>query len=507
MSDVATSDSPVARAISSADVALFVDASRDRSPLHVSEEYARATAFGRPVAHGVLGALTCLAELPETAGLTIVGADFSFLAPTYPDVSYRVRVAAREGRADACRVQLTDGRRVLLRGDVDYGVLADTATLDDRAPDQWRRTARDPREAGLQPGDFLTGTYSPDWKAVEALDDRYELSHRGVCRSLIAALMCGSYSAGMEYPGSASLLCRLQVSLSRRLERSAGQFGFSLCLNALDDRIAMAKLAGTLTDATGRPWAHLNVGAIVRSEVEEPRAADVEEVSQCRPSLEGKRALVVGGSRGLGAAISLALAAAGCRVHVMFAGVPSYASRLEAAARERGWKLFPVHGDAADLAACDAVRSEMAGQGPIDILVCNACPAPQPLWVEPSAVPRLSAYLASAFALVAAPLSTFAPDLVRAQGWHVLISSAYAASAPADLPHYAAAKAAVEGLARAAAAGNPTLRTLIVRPGKLLTEMNNTPLGRHGAVSPATVARHIVYTLAEGAAPGTVRTI
>jgi len=42
------------RLITSDDVQLFADVTGDDNPLHVDEEYASQTRFGRPVAHGVL---------------------------------------------------------------------------------------------------------------------------------------------------------------------------------------------------------------------------------------------------------------------------------------------------------------------------------------------------------------------------------------------------------------------------------------------------------------------
>jgi acetoacetyl-CoA reductase len=79
-------------------------------------------------------------------------------------------------------------------------------------------------------------------------------------------------------------------------------------------------------------------------------------------------ALVTGGTRGIGAAISMALAKSGRHV------IASYASNAEAAeafSRETG--IEAVRFDAADYAACvSAVDSIAAAHGAIEILVNNA---------------------------------------------------------------------------------------------------------------------------------------
>jgi acetoacetyl-CoA reductase len=79
-------------------------------------------------------------------------------------------------------------------------------------------------------------------------------------------------------------------------------------------------------------------------------------------------ALVTGGSRGIGAAISTALKAAGCSVAASYAGNDEAANRFKA---ETGIPVFKW--DAADAQACkDGIAQVEAEVGPVDILVNNA---------------------------------------------------------------------------------------------------------------------------------------
>ncbi|HUI18863.1 MAG TPA: acetoacetyl-CoA reductase [Alphaproteobacteria bacterium] len=79
-------------------------------------------------------------------------------------------------------------------------------------------------------------------------------------------------------------------------------------------------------------------------------------------------ALVTGGTRGIGAAISRGLKAAGCTVAATYAGNDEAAKAFNA---ETGIHVFKW--DAADFAACKAgIAKVEAEAGPIDILVNNA---------------------------------------------------------------------------------------------------------------------------------------
>jgi acetoacetyl-CoA reductase len=79
-------------------------------------------------------------------------------------------------------------------------------------------------------------------------------------------------------------------------------------------------------------------------------------------------ALVTGGSRGIGAAISKALKAAGCKVAASYAGNDEAANAFKS---ETGIPVFKW--DVSDAAACAAgIKAVEAALGPIDILVNNA---------------------------------------------------------------------------------------------------------------------------------------
>jgi 3-oxoacyl-[acyl-carrier protein] reductase len=89
--------------------------------------------------------------------------------------------------------------------------------------------------------------------------------------------------------------------------------------------------------------------------------------------LENKRALVTGGSRGIGAAIVKRLAREGAHVALTYVSKPDQANETVQAAEALGVRALAIQADSADSqAVAAAVEHTVAELGGIDILVNNA---------------------------------------------------------------------------------------------------------------------------------------
>jgi 3-oxoacyl-[acyl-carrier protein] reductase len=90
-------------------------------------------------------------------------------------------------------------------------------------------------------------------------------------------------------------------------------------------------------------------------------------------ALTGKVAIVIGGSRGIGAAIVRRLSADGAKVGFTFLQSGKLATELRGALEATGGEALAVQADSADPAALtDAIRRIAARFGRIDILINNA---------------------------------------------------------------------------------------------------------------------------------------
>ncbi|MDW8298443.1 MAG: MaoC family dehydratase [Anaerolineae bacterium] len=91
------------KTITDADIRAFAAASGDMNPLHLDEEFAKTTRFGKRIAHGMLTASLISAvlgnDLPGT-GTIYLSQTLSFKAPVYLDDTITATVEVTAFRED-----------------------------------------------------------------------------------------------------------------------------------------------------------------------------------------------------------------------------------------------------------------------------------------------------------------------------------------------------------------------------------------------------------------------
>jgi len=93
----------LSKTIGDEDIRAFAKASGDYNPLHLDEEFAKQTRFGRRIAHGMLSASLISAvianELPGE-GSIYLGQTLQFVAPVFLDDTVTARVTVASIRED-----------------------------------------------------------------------------------------------------------------------------------------------------------------------------------------------------------------------------------------------------------------------------------------------------------------------------------------------------------------------------------------------------------------------
>ncbi|MCC7088858.1 MAG: 3-oxoacyl-[acyl-carrier-protein] reductase [Dehalococcoidia bacterium] len=230
--------------------------------------------------------------------------------------------------------------------------------------------------------------------------------------------------------------------------------------------------------------------------------------------LDGKAALVTGGSRGIGRAICLELARHGARVAVNYQSNAALAQAVVAEIAAAGGEAFGVPGDVAegdDAAAL--VKATVDRFGALDILVNNAGITRDGLLMRMSeddwdAVHRTN--LRGAFLVTKAAMR----PMLRARGGRIInITSVVGVMGNAGQANYAAAKAGLIGFTRSVAreVASRAITVNAVAPGFINTDiisgmteqattavMGQIPLGR--IAEPGEVAPLVAFLASDGAA-------
>jgi FkbH-like protein len=470
---------------SPADVSRFAAWSRDHNPLHVDPAFARGTFFGQSIVHGMCSVVHALAEtaIPAAAARSV---DIEFQGAVAQDATYPATRTADAG-ASVVLVHDPSGHAVLrLRA---MGEVADARF---GAVVSWLPQV----PAGDTVRSSAADRSLEDIAALPPLVGRYrtgEGTAPGLAGTTVAPLhaqvyaLC-SYLVGMEVPGLRSLFTRAVIAFAEEVD-AREELLYRIDVERVDESFRLLDTRVEVAGADGRLLATCVLRSYVRFS---PVVTDLSQLRAHVDGLEGlagRVALVVGGSRGLGADLASALALGGARVFVSYhhdeAGADALRGRLAAS----GAAVQVLKGDAADPAWCEeTVSAIMREAGSLDLLVLNACAAPTPLSIGAASASQSQAYLQQNFALVQAPLAAALPALRQRGGAIAYVSSSYVVEHPPRFGHYVALKQAGEALVTTAVREVPELRGLILRPPPLQTAWNDTPTGAVGTIAADRVA-------------------
>ncbi|NSL46635.1 3-oxoacyl-[acyl-carrier-protein] reductase len=237
--------------------------------------------------------------------------------------------------------------------------------------------------------------------------------------------------------------------------------------------------------------------------------------------VDGKVALITGGSRGIGRAVAIKLAGAGAKVVINYAGNLAAAQEVEQTIKAAGGEAVIIQGDVADAGSVERMINQMIDTyGRIDILVNNAGITRDGLLIrmkEEDWDAVLNTNLTGVFHCTKAVARLMTK---QRSGKIINISSVVGVTGNIGQANYAAAKAGVIGFTKAMAKelASRGITVNAVAPGFIATDMtavlpeqikteliSRIPLGKLG--SPEDISAAVLFLASEAASYITGQTL
>ncbi|HSI69053.1 MAG TPA: 3-oxoacyl-[acyl-carrier-protein] reductase [Gillisia sp.] len=190
--------------------------------------------------------------------------------------------------------------------------------------------------------------------------------------------------------------------------------------------------------------------------------------------LEGKNAIITGGSRGIGKGIAEIFAQHGANVAFTYASSVTAANELEEQLSKTGIKAKGYKSNAANFSECEELIKNVAADfGSIDILINNAGITKDNLLMRMSEEDFdqvINVNLKSVFNMTKAVQRTM---LKQRNGSIINMSSVVGIKGNAGQSNYSASKAGIIGFSKSMALelGSRNIRTNVIAPGFIETEM------------------------------------
>ena len=288
----------------------FASLSGDRNPMHMDEVAARRTQAGSPVVHGVHTLLWALDSLAATGKIvsSMIRLRGRFLKWVYLDDETVVTLPrAEEVNPSVLQVEVLG--MAVCTIDIGYGepgaVEADVEV--DAAPTTPRTAAAELSFADLHE---LSGN-----AFVARPEDAAQFFPHlaaAIGATAVAEIASCSYIVGMEAPGLHSMFSRIDVTLADLRSQLPGK-ALSYNVSSHDIRFSKAKIAVNGAGIQGMLEVFMRDPPMQQASME----AVASRVSATE--FEGMRALVIGGSRGLGELTAKIIAAGGGSATVTYA--------------------------------------------------------------------------------------------------------------------------------------------------------------------------------------------
>jgi MaoC like domain len=342
-------DAPLAsRTFTLDDQFVFARLSQDRNPMHLDVNFARRTQAGAPVVHGIHTLLWAMDTVLRSCPFDIRNIKVRFQQPLFSDELAQIEIRSR--------TDTTVHIEVIAAGTVVAAIKLSS--------EPGRLTESTARPIGIVPQPIAQPVDIPFEQlanqagaaAAGAGDDEIRMLFPALSASIgpsaVRGLLATSQIVGMTCPGLHSLFTGLDVS---RDSASKPEQALCYAVSKIDARFRALQIDVAGSGIIGR----LDAFARLPPPAQPGMIAVSARVS--KRSFAGQRALIVGGSRGLGEVTAKILAAGGGYPVITYREGKREAETVAAAIRESGAPCDIIRFDALEPAG-----SQLHGIGAID---------------------------------------------------------------------------------------------------------------------------------------------
>jgi acyl dehydratase len=336
------------RAFTLDDQRAFARLSQDRNPMHLDANFARRTQAGAPVVHGIHNLLWAMDTVLRSFPFDIQNIKVRFQQPLFVGEIAHIEIRSRAETTINVEVLAADTVVAAIRlSSVPGTLLGSSARQIAPAPQPIANAIDIPFEQlANQTGAVTAGAGGDEIRRL------FPALSRSIGASALQALLATSQIVGMTCPGLHSLFAGLDIS---RDVASDGVPALCYAVSKIDARFRSLQIDVSGSGIAGR------LDAFAR--LPPPAQPGLTAVSArvTKNAFAGQRALIVGGSRGLGEVTAKILAAGGGYPVITYREGKREAEAIAADIREAGGRCDVIRYDVFDPAA-----SQFDGLGSVD---------------------------------------------------------------------------------------------------------------------------------------------
>lgn len=461
------------RSFTQADQGEFALLSGDHNPLHLDAGFARRTQMGEVVVHGVHYLLWALETVLRSAPFEVRSIKVRFSQPLFLHEIAQVRITTRTEAAVNVEVTAADTVLATVKLSSQPGKIAGSSA---RALPLSAQSIASPLDLGFE---RLAGRHGAHAAAASDGEIRrlFPALANAIGPAAVGALMAASQIVGMACPGLHSLFVGIDVT---RDAASDAERALRYAVSKTDPRFRSLQIDVSGAGLTGR------LEAFARLPPPEQPDMKIVAARVAKDVFAGQKALIIGGSRGLGEVAAKMIAAGGGHPVITYRAGKSEVEKIAEDIRQNG--------QACDIIQYDALQAagvQLDNIGSIDscyyfatakIFQRKAAP------YEPEKLRIFLSYYVDGFCDLC---TTLAPH--RAGRMAIFFPSTTAVEgAVAGLTEYAMAKAAGETLVNYLNAFLPNVHIVSRRLPRIMTDQTAT-VGVASALDALDVLLPIVY--------------